>query len=186
MAKKINKAGLAKKYAKALLDEAIEIGQADVVEREIRQLGELMSESPEYNTLMTSQTIGTRDRQNGIALVSDQADLSSLTRRFLGVLMENGRTLIFKEIVAEFVRQYEEYKGILPVSVVSALALNDRTKQRLSDVLKGIFNKEIRLDVKVDPELIGGLTVRAGSLMADASVKTKLQKLNLVMKGVGI
>jgi len=186
MAKKVNKAELAKKYAKALLDEAIERDQTDVVAHEIQQLDRLMSDCPEYKKLMTSQMIGSNDRKNGMALVADQLELSGLTRHFLGVLIENGRTLIFAEIVKAFVRLYQEYKGILQVSVVSALALNDRTKQHLTDVLKQTFGKEIRMDVKVDPDLIGGLTVQAGSLMADASVKTKLQKLNLVMKGVGI
>ena len=186
MAKKANKAELAKKYAKALLDEAIEQNQTDAVVREVRQLDLLMSDSPEYEKLMTSQMIGISDRKNGMALVADKLDLSPLTRSFLGVLIENGRTLIFTEIAKAFTRLYQEYKGILQVSVVSALALDDRTKQRLADVLKQTFGKEIQMEVKTDPDLIGGLTVRAGSLMADASVKTKLQKLNLVMKGVGV
>ena len=107
-------------------------------------------------------------------------------RHFLGVLIENGRTVIFHEIAVAFDRMYGEHKGFLPVHVVSASALTDRTKQRLTDVLEQTFNKKIQLDVKINPDLIGGLTVQAGSLMADASVKTKLQKLNLVMKGVGI
>ena len=83
-------------------------------------------------------------------------------------------------------RLYEEYKGILPVFVVSAQTLNDASRRRLTEVLQKIFNKDIRLNVAVNPSLIGGLTVQVGSFMADASVKTKLQKLNLVMKGVGI
>ena len=83
-------------------------------------------------------------------------------------------------------RLYEEYKGILPVFVVSAQTLNDASRRRLTEVLQKIFNKDIRLNIAVNPSLIGGLTVQVGSFMADASVKTKLQKLNLVMKGVGI
>ena len=186
MAKKMNKAELAKKYARALLDEAIEHNEIDVVAQEMQQLSQLMSDSPEWNRLITSQMVGLHDREKGAALVADQLNLSLLTRHFLGVLIENGRTFVFREIAVAFGRMYEEYKGILPVFVVSALALNDKTTQHLTDVLKGIFNKEIRLNVKVNPDLIGGLTVQAGSLMADASVKTKLQKLNLIMKGVGI
>ena len=163
MAKKVNKAELAKKYAKALLDEAIERNQTDDVVREVRQLDRLMSESPEYKKLMTSQMIGLNDRKIGMALVADKLEISELTRRFLGVLIENGRTLIFSEIVDAFVRLYQEYKGILQVSVVSALALNDQTVQHLTDVLKRTFGKEILMDVKVDPDLIGGITVQAGS-----------------------
>lgn len=186
MAKKVNRAELAKKYAEALLQEAIDHDKADAVAQEVQELGRLMTDSLEWNKLMTSQLVSTCDREEGIKLVADRAQLSELMRHFLGVLIENGRTFIFNEIVASFARLYEEYKGILPVFVVSAQDLNDQTRQRLTGVLKNIFNKDIRLNVTVDPGLIGGLTVRTGSLMADVSVKTKLQKLNLVMKGIGI
>ncbi|MBR1777650.1 MAG: ATP synthase F1 subunit delta [Alphaproteobacteria bacterium] len=186
MAKKINQAELAKKYAKALLQEAIEHNQADAVAQEVQSLHQLMFNSLEWKMLMTSRLISARDREKGVNLVADKVNLSELMCHFLGVLIENGRTFVFKEIAEAFIQLYEEYKGILPVFVVSAQALNDKTQQHLIDVLKNIFNKEIRLNVKVNPALIGGLTVQTGSLMADVSVKTKLQKLNLIMKGVGI
>ena len=186
MARKVNQAELAKKYAKALLQEAIEHDQADAVAQEVQTLKHLMSDSPEWNMLMTSRLIGARDREKGVDLVAEKVNLSELTHHFFGVLIENGRTLIFKEIAEAFIRLYEEHKGILPVFVVSAQALNDKTQQHLTDVLGKIFKKDIRLNVKVNPDLIGGLTIRAGTLMADVSVKTKLQKLNLIMKGVGI
>ena len=186
MAKKINRAELAGKYAQALLQEAIEHDQADAVAQEVQELGQLMADSSEFNRLMTSCVVKMRDRKEGMMLVSEKLGLSELMQHFLGVLTENGRTFVFKEIETAFIRLYENYKGILPVFVVAAQSLNDKTQQHLTDVLKDIFKKDIRLDVKVNPNLIGGLTVQAGSLMADASVKTKLQKLNLIMKGVGI
>ena len=186
MAKRINKTELAGKYAKALLDEAIEHNQIDAVAGEVKQIDSLISESAEYNKLMTTPMMTMNNRKKGVVLVADKLNLSPLMRHFFGVLIENGRTAVFHEIAVAFDRMYGEHKGILPVHVVSASALNERAKQHLTDVLKQTFNKEIQLDVKVDPALIGGLTVQAGSLMADASVKTKLQKLNLVMKGVGI
>ena len=186
MAKKINKAELAQKYASALFDEAVAHDQVDVVAGEVRELTQLISDSPEFKRLITSRLVSTQSRFKGIELVSDQAGLSDSTRRFLGVLIENGRLSLFPEIEPAFIRLYEEYKGILPVFVVSVQTLNDASRRRLAEVLKKIFNKDIRLNITVNPSLIGGLTVQVGSFMADASVKTKLQKLNLVMKGVGI
>ena len=186
MAKKFNRAELAKKYAKALLQEAIEHSDVENVAQEVQLIDRLMSDSSEMDMLMTSRLIGVYDRKKGIDLVCDHINLSQIMRHFFGVLIENGRTFIFDEIAAAFTRMYEEYKGILSVSVVSAQELNDQTRQRLMNTLKTVFKKEIRLELKVNPALIGGLTVQAGSLMADASVKTKLQKLNFIMKGVGI
>lgn len=186
MTKKINKSELAKKYASALFDEAVAQEQVDTVAREIQELDQLLLASPEFKRLMTSQLITAQDRKRGVELVCDKAGMSDLMRRFLGVLTENGRLSLFSKIEPFFKRLYEEYKGILSVSVVSAQVLNEATQQRLTAVLQQIFNKEIRLDMTVNPSLIGGLTVQVGSFMADACVRTKLQKLNLVMKGVGI
>ena len=186
MAKKTTKAELAQKYAKALLQEAIEHNEVDTVAQEMQSLGQLMNDSSEWNKLLTSRFVGIQVRKDGVALVVERAGLSNLTRNFLGVLIENGRTFAFEDIVRSFVRLYEEYKGVLSVSVVSAQVLNEQTQERLKSVLENIFKKDVRLNVKVDSSLIGGLTVQAGSFMADASVKTKLQKLNLVMKGVEV
>ncbi len=186
MTKKINKSELAQKYASALFDEAMLYGVADTVADEFDELDQLLVTSPECNRLFVSRLIGDRDRRQGIELICDKANVSDLMRRFLGVLIENGRLSLFSEIKPFFYRLYEKYKGILSVSVVSAKVLNEATQQHLTAVLQQIFNKEIRLDMTVNPFLIGGLTVQVGSFMADACVRTKLQKLNLVMKGVGI
>lgn len=186
MAKKINKAELAEKYASALFDEAVTQDRVDAVAEEMRGVAQLVSDSPEFKRLIQSRLIGDQNRRKGMDLVSEKIGMSDLMRRFFGVLIENGRLSLFSEIEPVFMRFYEEYKGILPVFVVSAQTLNEASRRRLIEVLKKIFNKDIRLNVTVNPSLIGGFTVRVGSFMADASVKTKLQKLNLVMKGVGI
>ena len=141
MAKKINKAELAQKYASALFDEAVAHDQVDVVAGEVRELTQLISDSPEFKRLITSRLVSTQSRFKGIELVSDQAGLSDSTRRFLGVLIENGRLSLFPEIEPAFIRLYEEYKGILPVFVVSAQTLNDASRRRLAEVLKKIFNE---------------------------------------------
>ena len=186
MGKKINKAELAKKYASALFDEVVTSQQIDIVAEEMKKLVDLMSASLEFNRLLTSRLIEARTQKQGIQLVFDRIGVSDSMRRFFGVLIENGRLSLFSEIVPVFMQLYEEYKGILSVFVVSAQELKEGTQQHLTNVLKKIFNKDIRLNITVNPSLIGGLTVRVGSFMADACVKTKLQKLNLVMKGVGI
>ena len=186
MGKKINTAELAGKYATALFDEAVAHGCADDVAAELRELGRLMADCPEFDRLMNSRLINANIRAQTVAAIAQKAGLSDVTGRFLGVLADNGRMSLFTKICSAFTVLYEKHQGILSVSVVSAQALNESTQQRLTGVLERIFNKKIRLSLSVNPSLIGGLTVQVGSLMADASVKTKLQKLNLVMKGVGV
>ena len=153
MAKKTNKAELAKKYAQALLQEAIEHKEADAVAQEMQSLGLLMKDSPEWNRFLTSRMVKLQELKKGVNLVAEKVGLSELMQHFLGVLIENGRTFVFEEIVRAFTQLYEEYKGVLSVFVVSAQTLNEQTQERLRDVLKNIFKKDIRLNVKVDASL---------------------------------
>lgn len=186
MAKRTSKAELAKRYAQALFQDAAGQDAADTVAEEFRGLCRLMDECPEFRTLMTSRFVCVKDRLDVAFAVADKLGLSVLMRNFLGVIIENGRQAVFPEMETAYRRLYEEYKGILAVSVVSARELDENMSGRLSGILNNIFEKDIRLDVRVDPALIGGLTVQVGSVMVDASIKSKLQKLNLVMKGVGV
>lgn len=186
MTKKTSKMELAKRYAQALFQDAVGQDAADTVAEEFRGLSRLMDECPEFKTLMTSRLICVKDRLEAAFAVADKLGLSALMRNFLGVIIENGRQAVLPEMETVYERLYEEHRGILPVSVVSARELDDGMSRRLSDILNKIFEKDIRLDVRVDPALIGGLTVQVGSVMVDASIKSKLQKLNLVMKGVGV
>lgn len=186
MAKKLDKARLAEKYAVALFDGARDRNAVDAVADEMRELERLTSQSAELGALVSSGAVSAKTRADAFELIADKMEFSAVTRGFLGVLIENGRIFLLPLIFSAFTRIYEKHKGILSVHVVSARTLSDPSRERLTNVLRGVFDREIRLNLTVDPDLIGGMTVRVGSFMADASVKTKLRKLNLVMKGVGV
>lgn len=184
--KSTSKVELAKRYASALFEEALEKDAVESAAGELREVLRLSEESPELKTLMTSRIIRRQERVDAILAVAEKAGLSGPVRNFLGVLAENGRLYAFDAIAAEYDRLYEEHMGILPVSVVAAQELDETLSGRLRDVLGGIFGRQIRLNVSVDPRLIGGMTIRVGSRMVDSSIKSKLQKLNLIMKGAGL
>lgn len=118
--------------------------------------------------------------------MADKLGLSTLAHNFLGVLAQNGRLSLLDEIESAFDRLYDDDKGILNVRVTTAVPMDDAQTRRLTDVLASVYDKQIRLNPTVDENLIGGLTVQVGTVMADLSVKTQLQKINLAMKGVGV
>lgn len=186
MAKAISKMEIAHPYAKALFEDAVEDKVLETVASEIISFKQLVSEVPELSRLMNDDLICQKDKLGAILAVADKIGVSRLTRSFLGVLAENCRLDVFSEIVCLFQHLYEDHMGILSVAVDTAQELDDKTARHLTDTLAKIFEKQIHLNVSVKPDLIGGLTVRVGCHMIDASIKSKLQKLNLVMKGVGI
>lgn len=183
--KSITPAQLAARYVSALLAQAREAGVVDAVGEELASLAALANDSAEFKALLSSAVISRRDRGEALKLVCDRLEISDLTRRFLGVLNENGRLSLLSEIDAKYTRRRAVEDGYLFVAVTSAEPLSEKVSERLINVLADIYKKKICLEVTLDDSLIAGICVRVGSELVDGSLKTKLQKLNQVMKGVG-
>ncbi len=186
MPKKINKKSLAQKYAAALFDDAKAENCVDSIRRELQDLVRLSAESPEFGELLKTPLLNEKVRLNAVEAVADKLGVSALAHNFLGVLAQNGRLSLLGEIESAFSRLYDDFKGILNVRVTTAVPMDDEQTRHLTDVLASVYEKQIRLNPTVDENLIGGLTVQIGTVMADLSIKTQLQKINLAMKGVGV
>ena len=186
MPKKINKKNLAQKYAEALFADAKTEDCVDSVHSELRDLVRLSAECSEFAELLKTPLLNEKIRSDAVEAVADKLGLSTLAHNFLGVLAQNGRLSLLDEIESAFDRLYDDDKGILNVRVTTAVPMDDAQTRRLTDVLASVYDKQIRLNPTVDENLIGGLTVQVGTVMADLSVKTQLQKINLAMKGVGV
>lgn len=183
--KSITPAQLVARYVSALLAQAHEAGVVDKVGEELAVLSDLANDSAEFKALLSSAVISRSDREDALKLVCDRLEISDLTRRFLGVLNENGRLSLLGEINTKYTRRRAVEDGYMFVSVSCAEPLSEKASKRLIDVLADIYKKKICLEVTLDESLIAGLCVRVGSELVDGSLKTKLQKLNQVMKGVG-
>ena len=176
---------LAKRYVSALLAQAQETHDTDTVGKELETLATLDAECPEFHMLLSSAVLPKKEKEQALQAVCEKLDLSDLMRRFLGVLNENGRLSLLSEIERKYARRRAQADGALFVKVTSAMPLNEKLTRRLNEVLFGIYHKKICLEVFIDESLIAGLSIQVGSVLVDGSLKTKLQKLNQVMKGVG-
>lgn len=186
MPKKINKKNLAQKYAEALFDSAKAGNSLDAVCAELQTLMRLRDESAEFAELLKTPLLDAKVRLNAVEAVADKLNVSPLMHNFLGVLAQNGRLSLLNEIESAFSRLYDDFKGILNVRVTTAVPMDDDQTRHLTEVLASVYEKQIRLNPTVDENLIGGLTVQIGTVMADLSVQTQLRKINLAMKGVGV
>lgn len=176
---------LAKRYAQALFQDALQEEAADAIGQELDGFMQLLKDSRDLQELLESKIIRTKDRVETVLAVSEKLGLSNLMHNFLGVLAENDRFFLFPQVVFQYTSLNEERKGILPVYVTAAKEINDNLRERLEKTLADVYKKKIRLDISVNPDLIGGMTVQVGSRMVDTSIQSKLQKLSLVMKGAG-
>jgi F-type H+-transporting ATPase subunit delta len=176
-------ASLAGRYATALFGLARDEHQIDAVSRSLDSLELALAEVPEFARLVSSPLIGRATAGKVLAELTKSLGLDPLTAKFLGVLAKNGRLGELKAIIRMVRRLAAEHRGETTVDVTSAHALSDNQVADLKAQLKKRVGREVTIDAKVDPDILGGIIVRLGSRMIDASIRTKLYSLAQAMKG---
>ncbi|WP_118857546.1 F0F1 ATP synthase subunit delta [Sphingomonas mesophila] len=176
-------ASLAGRYATALFGLARDEQQIDAVSRSLDTLEAALAESADLRALVSSPMVGRADASRTIAALTPTLGLDPLTARFLGVVADNGRLGELKSIIRLVRALAGEHRGETVAEVASAHPLDDAQIAALKTRLKARLGREVTIDSTVDPWLLGGIVVRLGSQMIDASIKTKLNTLATAMKG---
>lgn len=177
--------GIAGRYATALFELARESRTLDAVASDLDRIGALVAESPELTRLVRSPVFGRDEQARAILAVLDRAGISDTVRRFIGVAARNGRLFALADMIRDYRVLLAQHRGEMVAEVVSATALNERQLQAIRTALAGAAGREVSLRARTEPELIGGLVVKLGSRMVDASIRSKLNSLKVAMKGVG-
>lgn len=177
--------GLATRYAAALFELADEAHQLDAVAADLAQLQRMIDESDDLKHLISSPLLNRTEQGRAIDAVAKAASLGELIQRFVGLVAQNRRLFVVPAIIKAFHKMLADRRGEMTAQVVAAIPLTPAQETAVSDAIKRMVGGKVAIDVKVDPSLLGGLIVRVGSRMIDSSVKTKLQKMQLAMKGVG-
>jgi F-type H+-transporting ATPase subunit delta len=177
------RASLAGRYASALFDLARDQRQIETVSASLDTVKATLADSADFKALTTSPLINRTEAGKAIAATAEALALDPLTTRFVGVLAANGRLSQLDAIIRTFARLAAAHRGETTAEVTSAYPLNDDQLAALKANLKARGGKDVAIDAKVDRSILGGIVVRLGSRMIDASIKTKLNNLALAMKG---
>lgn len=176
-------ASLAGRYASALFGLARDEKQIDAVTRSLETLQQAIADSRDLAELVVSPLVDRDDAGKAFAAVAGQLGLDPITTNFLGVLARNGRKAQLAAVIKAFTRLAASHRGETTAEVVTAHPLNEDQVARLKAQLKGRTGHDVAIDARVDPNILGGLVVKLGSRMIDASLRTKLNRLALAMKG---
>ena len=176
-------ASLAGRYATALFGLARDEQQIDAVGRSLDTLEAAMTESADFKALVSSPLINRAEAGKAIRALTPALGIDPISARFLGVLADNGRLSELKSVIKAFRKLAADNRGETAAEVTSAFPLNDDQVARIKSSLKARLGRDVAIDAKVDPQLLGGLVVRLGSQMIDASIRTKLNNLALAMRG---
>ncbi len=178
-------AGVADRYASALFELAEADKAVDQVAEELNGLDGMIRESNDLRRLIRSPIISRDDQRNALDALLDKAAVSGLTRRFVGLVARNRRLFALPQMITAFQEMLAGRRGETTAEVISAKALSKAQLTALSEALTNTVGSKVTLSPTVDSELLGGLVVKVGSRMVDSSLRTKLHRLRLSMKGIG-
>ncbi len=173
---------LAERYATALFDIADERRAFDEVATELRQLRAMLAASADLVRLVRSPILSRVDQARAVAALAREAELSPLIRDFLAVVARNRRLFAVPAMIDGFLAKLAERRGEVTAEVVAARPLTEAQLDALSEHLRRTVGRRVFIDARVDQRLIGGMIVKVGSRMVDASVDSKLRRLQLAMK----
>jgi F-type H+-transporting ATPase subunit delta len=176
-------ASLAGRYATALFGLARDEMKIDAVTRSLDSLDRALTESTDFAALVSSPMVGRADAAKAIAALVPALSIDPTTANFLNVLAKNGRLGELKSVIRVVRQLAAGHRGETTAEVTSARALDDQQVAALKSNLKTRLGRDVAIDARVDPSLLGGIVVRLGSQMIDASIKTKLNTLANAMKG---
>jgi F-type H+-transporting ATPase subunit delta len=177
--------GVAGRYASALFDLASESSKVADVEGDLVKFQGLLDESPDLVRLVRSPVIASEDQGRAIAAILEKAGIGGLAANFLKLVTSNRRLFAVQDIIKAYRARAAKARGEVNAEVTSALALNSDQIAALKETLKASVGKDVTLQTRVDPSLLGGLVVKVGSRMIDSSLKTKLQNIKVALSGAG-
>lgn len=177
--------GLAGRYALALLDLADEKKNLDGVAEDLRGLNEVIADSDDLRRFIRSPLFSREQQSKAIAAIIEKAGIGDLTRRFIMVVADNRRLFALPQMITVYLQELARRRGEVTAQVTSATALTAEQERALIEALRATAGDKVKIEVEVDQNLIGGLIVKIGSRMIDNSLRSKLQRLQLAMKGIG-
>jgi F-type H+-transporting ATPase subunit delta len=176
--------GMAGRYATALFELAREERAIDAVKADLDRFDQLLQESPDLMRLVRSPVFSADQQKKALSVLLERAGIGGLAAKFLQVLARNRRLFAVRAAMADYRTLVTHHKGEVAAEVTLAETPDDRRLAAIKDALHAVTGKDVQVDVKVDPSIIGGLIVKLGSRMVDTSLRTKLKSIKHAMKEV--
>lgn len=177
--------GVSGRYATALFELARDQKVVDEVKADLDKFEALLTESADLTRLVRSPVFAAEIQSKALSAVLDKAGIAGISANFLKVLTANRRLFAVTDVIRAYRALVARFKGEVTADVTVAEALSDKNLDALKVALTSVTGKDVALNVKVDPAIIGGLVVKLGSRMVDGSLRTKLNSIKHAMKEAG-
>jgi F-type H+-transporting ATPase subunit delta len=173
---------MAGRYATALFDLALEANTIEPVKADLDRFDALVAESADLARLVRSPVFSAEEQLQALSAVLERVAIRGLAANFLKLAASNRRLFAVRDMIQAFRELVALHRGEATAEVTVAEPLKDAHVDALRAALKAVSGKDVDLDVKVDPGILGGLVVKLGSRMVDSSLRTKLNAIKHAMK----
>ena len=164
------------RYSRALFEVAQEAGELEKIENDIKNFASLLNNSLEIENFIHNPTKSKENQNNVLKILAEKLNFSKSLKNFMFLLIEKRRIFFVEKIFDSFLKLCSQKKGEVKASLISSKELSESDLDSISKELSSTMSSTIKLNYKVDKELIGGLKLQLGSFMIDTSIKNKLNK----------
>ncbi len=170
------------RYARALFDLADDAQMIAVADADLKTFKAMLAESKDLRQALASPVISAEDKGKAVLALADAAHVNPLSKKFLGLLAANSRVDALPAVIVAFERLSAERRGTVAAEVTTAIKLTAAQSKGIAAALRQALGKDPEITTRVDPSILGGLKVRVGSRLFDASVKSRLDQLKFALK----
>jgi F-type H+-transporting ATPase subunit delta len=174
--------GMAGRYATALFELALDQKALDTVHGDLERFAALLDGSEDLTRLVRSPVFDADEQEKALAPILEKAKIGGIARNFLLLVAQKRRLFAVRAMIRAFAALVAQHKGEVRAEVTVAEQLKDAHLDALKQAIAATAGKNVQLDMRIDPSIIGGLKVKLGSRMVDASLKTKLNSIRIAMK----
>ena len=176
---------IARRYAQALADVAAGHGDSARVEEDLAGFVEMFESSKELVDTFASPVVPQSNKLKILNAIIERCKPGTTVKNLLRLLLQHYRLQLLRLVYDEFLHEMNKRAGILPAKVTTASPVVDADRQLLRARLEQLTGKRVQLDFKIDPDIIGGVVTRLGSMVYDGSVRTRLETIRQKLKTGG-
>ena len=177
--------GVAGRYAAALHELAVEAGQVDSILADLQAFDRMIAESADLSRFVKSPVFSAEDQIKALGALLAKAEIKGLSSNFLKLVALRRRLFAVQDMVSAYAAIVDNSRGIVRATAIVAETPSQAVLDSIKSALKDLAGDKAVVDVAVDPAIIGGIVVKLGSKMVDASLRTKLNGIRIAMKEVG-
>ena len=170
------------RYAQALFDLASDNNEVSAVEADLKSLKTALADSKDLRVLVGSPAFNAEDKGKALVAIAAKAKFQMTTAKFLGLLAANGRTAALASVITGYEALSAKARGAVSAEVVTAVPLSAAQSKGVAAALRQALGKDPEIETRVDPAILGGIKVRVGSRLFDASLRSKLDSLKFALK----